>query len=275
MHRIPSILLIFSTWTTLLLPSLAFSLDLGLDKLELQSNPNIEDSEPKVELKVIDTYLELHSGPGRGYPIFHVIEQGHTIKVHTRRTNWFYVSDHRNRQGWVKQEALARTLAPTGLPAALPDTQHGDFLAQQGRVGFSIGRQEKAETATLMAGFRLLKWAGIEVEYGEVFGKLIDGISYGGNLIVEPFQLFEYSGNWSFTPFLSKGLGKQEWSYKSKGQIGTTGIPINEYEFTGIGINYYIGYSFVVRGEYRKMYIEGENDKLSNSAWRLGFSSFF
>mgnify|MGYP000462483411 CR=1 FL=1 len=275
MHRIPSILLTFSTWTTLLLPSLAFSLDLGLDKLELQSNPNIEDTEPKVELKVIDTYLELHSGPGRGYPIFHVIEQGHTIKVHTRRTNWFYVSDHRNRQGWVKQEALARTLAPTGLPAALPDTQHGDFLAQQGRVGFSIGRQEKAETATLMAGFRLLKWAGIEVEYGEVFGKLIDGISYGGNLIVEPFQLFEYSGNWSFTPFLSKGLGKQEWSYKSKGQIGTTGIPINEYEFTGIGINYYIGYSFVVRGEYRKMYIEGENDKLSNSAWRLGFSSFF
>ena len=275
MHRIPSILLTFSTWTTLLLPSLAFSLDLGLDKLELQSNPNIEDTEPKVELKVIDTYLELHSGPGRGYPIFHVIEQGHTIKVHTRRTNWFYVSDHRNRQGWVKQEALARTLAPTGLPAALPDTQHGDFLAQQGRVGFSIGRQEKAETATLMAGFRLLKWAGIEVEYGEVFGKLIDGISYGGNLIVEPFQLFEYSGNWSFTPFLSKGLGKQEWSYKSKGQIGTTGIPINEYEFTGIDINYYIGYSFVVRGEYRKMYIEGENDKLSNSAWRLGFSSFF
>ena len=275
MHRIPTILLIVSTWATLLLPSLAFSLDLGLEKLNLQSNPIIEDSKPRVELKVIDTYLELHSGPGRGYPIFHVIEQGQTIKVHTRRTNWFYVSDHRNRQGWVKQEALARTLAPTGLPAALPDTQHGDFLAQQGRVGFSIGLQEKAETATLMAGFRLLKWAGIEIEFGELFEQEYDGISYGGSLIIEPFQLLEMTGDWSFTPFISKGLGKQEWQRKLKATIGPINTFSNEYEFTGIGVNYYIGYSFVVRGEYRKMILNGQNDNLSVGAWRLGFSSFF
>jgi hypothetical protein len=249
-------------------------MSLELD-LKLNSNPDINKSAKMVELKVIDTYLELHSGPGRGYPIFHVIEQGQTVKVHTRRTNWFYVSDRRNRQGWVKQEGLARTLAPTGLPAALPDTQHGDFLAQQGRVGFSIGLQEKAETASVMAGFRLLNWAGIEIEYGELFEKEYDGVSYGGSFIIEPFQLLDMTGDWALTPFISKGIGKQKWTRKLKATIGPKNSFGNDYEFTGVGFNYYIGYSFVVRGEYRKMILNGENDNLSVGAWRMGFSSFF
>jgi hypothetical protein len=270
-----------ATFIFALSSSCAFSLDLSLDSLnldldlKLQSNPHIDDKTPKVELKVIDTYLELHSGPGRGYPIFHVIEQGQTVKVHTRRTNWFFVSDRRNRKGWVKQESLARTLAPTGLPAALPNVQHGDFLAQQGRIGFAIGQQEKANTATVMAGFRLLSWAGLELEYGELFGESIDGESYGGSLIIEPFQLLDSIADWSFTPFISKGLGKQSWQRKVKSQIGTDNSFKNDYEFTGIGINYYIGLNFVVRGEYRKMFLNGANDNLSNAAWRLGFSSFF
>jgi hypothetical protein len=227
------------------------------------------NNEEAVQLSVIDTYLELHTGPGRGYPIFHVMEKGETVYVHSRRTNWFYVSDRRNRQGWVKQEGLARTLAPTGLPAALPNTKHGDFLAQQGRVGFSLGQQGNADTATVMAGYRLLSFAGIEAEYGQIFGSQIDGITYGASLLIEPIK------SWSFTPFISKGYGWQEWKEKTKQQVGANNSFNSRYEYTGVGINYYIGYNFVVRGEYRKVYLTGDNDSLSNSAWRLGFSSFF
>ena len=134
---------------------------LALD-LNLQSNPSVKSDKQYVELRVIDSYLELHSGPGRGYPIFHVIEQDDQVKVLTRRANWFYVSDRRGREGWVKQEGLARTLAPTGLPAALPETNHGDFLKQQGRVGLAFGKQEAADTVTVMGGYRLHPVVGIE-----------------------------------------------------------------------------------------------------------------
>ncbi|MFT5594090.1 MAG: hypothetical protein ACI8SR_002477 [Oceanicoccus sp.] len=230
---------------------------------------DILNNKEAVQLSVIDTYLELHTGPGRGYPIFHVMEKGETVFVHSRRTNWFYVSDRRNRQGWVKQEGLARTIAPTGMPAALPNIRHGDFLAQQGRVGFSLGQQGNADTATVMAGYRLLSFAGIEAEYGQIFGDRLDGKTYGASLLIEPIK------DWSFTPFISKGYGWQEWQEKEKQQVGTSNRFKNRYEYTGFGINYYIGYSFVVRAEYRKMYVSGDNDSLSNSAWRLGFSSFF
>ncbi|MFT6154458.1 MAG: hypothetical protein ACJAYK_001385 [Crocinitomicaceae bacterium] len=248
---------------------------MGLDNLNLKSNPDISNSDSSVELKVIDSYLELHSGPGRGYPIFHVIEQGQSVKVHTRRTNWFFVSDRRERQGWVKQEALARTLAPTGLPAALPDVQHGDFLAQQARIGFAIGKQEQADTVTVMAGFRLLSWAGIEIEYGEIFDSTLAGTSYGGSFIVEPFQLVDFVAKWPITPFISKGIGKQSLERKTKAEIGSINTSKDDYEFTGVGINYYIGFNFVVRGEYRKMILNGESNNLNNDTWRLGFSSFF
>jgi len=222
-----------------------------------------------VQLSVIDSYLELHSGPGRGYPIFHVMEQGETVYVHRRRTNWFYVSDRRQRQGWVKQEGLARTLAPTGRPAALPETKHGDFLAQQYRVGFTLGQQGNAETATVMGGYRLLSFAGIEGEYGQIFGKEIDGTTYGVSVIFEPIK------DWSFTPFLSKGIGWQKWQSKTKQSVGTNDTFNSNYEYTGIGINYYIGFSFFVRGEFRNVYLRGDEDTRTLSAWRLGFSSFF
>lgn len=247
---------------------------LGID-LNLKSNPTVEQDKQYVELKVIDTYLELHSGPGRGYPIFHVIEQDDLVKVLTRRANWFYVSDRRGREGWVKQEGLARTLAPTGLPAALPETNHGDFLSQQGRIGLAFGKQDAADTATIMAGYRVHPVVGIEAEYGQFFGKYNEGTTYGASLLVEPFQMFEYSQQWSFTPFLSWGLGEQIWQEKIKGQVGTSPNISIDYKYAGLGLHYYIGFNFVVRGEYRNLVLTQDNEEVSNNVWRIGFSSFF
>ncbi len=221
-----------------------------------------------VNLSVIDTYLELHTGPGRGYPIFHVIEQGQVVKVLRRRSNWFYVSDRRNTQGWVKQQDLARTLASTGMPAALPDVQHGDFLAQQGRIGFSVGQLESSYTSSVSAGYRILSFAGIEVEYGQIFSELEDGTSYGASIIIEPIK------SWSFTPFISKGVAWQDWKKKTAPSVGSNTFHSTS-EFTGVGINYYIGLNFVVRGEIRQVLLTQNNVSTSNSEWRLGFSSFF
>ncbi len=31
------------------------------------------------KVSVADPYLEMHTGPGRGYPIFHVVDRGETV----------------------------------------------------------------------------------------------------------------------------------------------------------------------------------------------------
>ena len=52
-------------------------------------------------LEVIDPYVEMHSGPGRGYPVFYVIEQGERVDVITRRPGWYEVRTQDGKTGWT------------------------------------------------------------------------------------------------------------------------------------------------------------------------------
>lgn len=226
-----------------------------------------EDLSHALQVKVIDAYLELHTGPGRGYPVIYVVEKGETISVISRRTTWYLIADSRGKSGWVTRESLARTLLDTGTPVALPDTRHGDFLAHKIRLGFAVGKQEGSEQVAMMAGYRLSSHFGVEAEYGQIFADSVDGHQRSASLIIEP------TDRWSFTPFLSLGYGQQELSLKQK--LPGTRPVTDDFRSFGAGVNLYIGFNFVLRGEYRNLTIFSDNDTVSNALWRVGFSSFF
>jgi len=220
-----------------------------------------------LKVEVIDPYLELHTGPGRGYPVIYVVEKGEEIAVISRRTTWYLIADRRGKTGWVTRESLARTLLDTGTPVALPETRHGDFLRHKIRLGFTVGKQEGSDQIGLLAGYRLSRNFGVEVEYGQLFAETVDGYQQSISLIVEP------TDRWSFTPFLAAGFGRQELQLKEK-LPGNK--PVNDdFRSLGIGVNAYIGFNFVLRGEYRHLTIFSDNDTVSNAIWRIGFSSFF
>ena len=66
---------------------------------------------------VVDPYLELHTGPGRGFPIVQVVPRGETVQVLKRRTDWFQIRDAAGHEGWVHRSQIAETLVPTGAKA--------------------------------------------------------------------------------------------------------------------------------------------------------------
>ena len=70
---------------------------------------------------VADPYIELHTGPGRGYPVFHVVERGGAIEILKRRTDWFKVRTEDRREGWVDRNQMLRTLQPDGEPMVFND----------------------------------------------------------------------------------------------------------------------------------------------------------
>ena len=39
-------------------------------------------------VKVAEPYLDLHTGPGRGYPVTQIVERGDWVEVMVRRTDW-------------------------------------------------------------------------------------------------------------------------------------------------------------------------------------------
>ena len=40
---------------------------------------------------IADPYLEMRTGPGGGYPIFHVVDRGESVDVIKQRTEWYLV----------------------------------------------------------------------------------------------------------------------------------------------------------------------------------------
>ncbi|MGI9265594.1 MAG: SH3 domain-containing protein, partial [Gammaproteobacteria bacterium] len=83
---------------------------------------------PRVD--VTAAYIELRSGPGRGYPVFHTIERGHEMSLVKRRTDWYRVRTDRGVEGWVNRRELE---SGTGDPAlqSLRDTAMDDYLERR------------------------------------------------------------------------------------------------------------------------------------------------
>ena len=63
---------------------------------------------------VSDPYIELRTGPGRGYPIFYVAGQGDEVVILKRRTDWFKIRTLRSKEGWVHIDEMQHTLDLAG-----------------------------------------------------------------------------------------------------------------------------------------------------------------
>lgn len=251
---------------------LNFFLSLSLGVLaSVQAIANNDGREP-LWLEVIDPYVEMHSGPGRGYPIFYVIEQGEKVDVITRRPGWYEVRAQNGKTGWTTAAQISRTIQTTGEPADLPSVSYGDYLKNRWRVGFntgqfSAGELQSSELFSLTAGYRPLSWVGAEIEGGKIFGTDIKGEFYGLNVVIEPFS------EWKISPVLLLGRGVM----KVDSQPKLTPLEIEDSDFNhyGLGFNYYLGRNFLLKGEYRSYSVSTDDNNVSLEAWTLGFNTFF
>jgi opacity protein-like surface antigen len=226
-----------------------------------------------MRLEVIDPYVEMHTGPGRGYPVFHVIEQGETVEVLTRRPDWYEIRSQQGKVGWTTAAQLSRTLQPTGVPVDLPTVSHGDYLKNSWHVGFTAGQfsngdeLEGSDNFGVSAGFRPLSWLGLDIEGGKTYDTDINGEFYGYSIVLEPFS------RWRLSPFISAGQGKI--TLESQPKLVPLGIDQSDYDGYGVGLNYYLGRNFLIKGEYRWMDVSADEQTVKLQEWKLGFSTFF
>ena len=59
--------------------------------LQVSENAIAETDGEFPTVSVADPYLEMHTGPGRGYPVFHVVDRGEDVAILLRRTDWFKI----------------------------------------------------------------------------------------------------------------------------------------------------------------------------------------
>lgn len=158
-----------------------------------------EDGE---RLQVKDAYLELHTGPGRGYPVFFVVERHQWVTVQRRRTDWYRVRAQGGQVGWVQRLQLQATLTEAGVTKTLREHVLDDFLARRMEFGAAWGLFKSEPMLKLWTGYRLADTLGAELSAGQVQGLFSGSDFWALSLTSEPWS------DRRFSPFLSVGLGK-------------------------------------------------------------------
>lgn len=253
----------------LMLPLAIFSL---YGYAQESSSANADQTYEPLELVIIDPYIEVHSGPGRGYPIFYVGEWGEKVVILTRRPDWYEVKLQNGKIGWTHASQISRTIQTTGEPADLPVVSYGDYLKDRWRIGFSVGgfikgELESTELFSLNLGYRPFHWLGVEAEYGKFYGSDTTGNFRSFNLLVEPFS------RWKMSPIVL--VGKGVIAIETQPKLVPLNIEDSDFLQYGLGFNYYLGRNFIFNGVYRNFTVSTDNDDERLDAWTFGFNTFF
>lgn len=225
-----------------------------------------EDRQTRVQ--VADPYLELHTGPGRGYPVFHVSDRGDWVTLLKRHTDWFKVSTEKGKEGWVSRDQMENTLSEAGVKTTFRDTLFDDYLLRRVEFGFSAGQLDSDALLTAHVGYGLSQNYSVELSLAQAVGTYSSTSLFYGSLLAQPFP------EWRVAPFFSLGLGRFHNTPKST-LVGGSEVDANMAS-SGLGVRAYVTRRFIMRADYRRhVAFISQNSMHEFNEWSLGLSLFF
>ncbi|MEK6750430.1 MAG: SH3 domain-containing protein [Pseudomonadota bacterium] len=88
-------------------------------------------------------YVDLHTGPGAGYPVYTVVERGGRVVVLAEQGDWYKVQSERRQVGWLANTALAQarvSATPRVTFAAAEQVYHASRSYVLGVTSGKFGR---------------------------------------------------------------------------------------------------------------------------------------
>ncbi|MGM8228874.1 SH3 domain-containing protein [Cellvibrio sp. ARAG 10.3] len=224
------------------------------------------DDDPQVTVN--DAYINVHNGPGRGYPIFHVVERGEVITLLKSRTDWIKIKTYRGKTGWVRRRDLQFTLGPDGQPPELDDPKQEDYLTDRFELGVALGDFNGADSLTGTLGYRFTENLTAELRVAQNTGQFSDSQILAVALLHQPFP------EWRISPFFSLGTGE------IKTLPSATLVEPEDRNDTliqaSLGSYIHLTGRFFMRVEYTNhMILTSRNDNEEVNEWKVGFNIFF
>ncbi len=217
---------------------------------------------------VDDPYLEMHTGPGRGYPKFYVVERGESIDIIKRRTDWFLVRSPNGKEGWVDRRQMERTLQPDGDPLDFSASDQVDFTNSKWEGGVLAGDFGGANIISVYGAYSLNPNVGIELWGSQILGNFSNGWMGSVNVIHETWP------DWRISPFFTMGAGVVHTAPKStivQGEDRT-----DQIGHAGAGLRFYATRRFIIRAEFKSYVVfTSRDDNEEVEEWKVGFGFFF
>lgn len=220
------------------------------------------------KVQITDPYIELRTGPGRGYPIFHVAARDEWIEILLRHTDWFKVRTANGREGWVNRTQLETTLTEAGTTKAFRDILLDDYLQRKLELGAAWGQFKSEPMLKIWSAYKFADALSIEGTIGQVQGVFSGTDFWHINLNVEPWS------DQRLSPFFGVGLGR----FKNIPNASLVSATVTNANLANaaIGVRFYITERFVARLDYG-MYLAyvSDADSADYKAWTAGIAFFF
>ncbi|HXW75290.1 MAG TPA: SH3 domain-containing protein [Steroidobacteraceae bacterium] len=240
----------------------------GLLLLAALLAPAVSGAREYLQLFVTEPYLELHTGPGRGYPVFNVVPREASVDVLFRRTDWFKVRTERGVEGWASLKDLQKTVMANGTPFRFNLGDLAGFNDHRYELGIFAGEYGGANYISMYGALSFNSQLHLELALGEFLGRYSNGVT--GDLGLAHVVMPE--SRWS--PLLLLGVGEVHTEPKA-----TLVQPSDRTEptaYAGIGIRFYLTRRFFLRAEYKAHYVF--TTRTTNEAvdeWKAGFAFFY
>jgi hypothetical protein len=219
-------------------------------------------------LQITDPFIELHTGPGRGYPVFFVVQRGDHIEVTLRRTDWYRVRTAEGREGWVHRRQLESTITDAGGTKTFRDVLLDDYLKRRVELGAAWGRFRTDPMLKVWTGYRLSDTLSGELSVGQVQGTFSGTSFWHLNLNSEPWS------DRRLSPFFAVGFG----NFRNVPNLSLVDARITSARLANasVGLRYHLSDRFVARADYT-LYTAFVADTQSQEyrAYTFGLSFFF
>ncbi len=220
-----------------------------------------------MEVTIAEPYIEMRTGPGRGYPIYHVVDEGDQITVLKARTTWYKVRGPRDRLGWIHRDQLEKTLTADGELVAIEDVSFGSFSNRRWEAGFAGGDFGGANVISVYGAFALSPNLSVEASVSKGLGAFSDSELANIGLV---HQLFPKK---RISPMFTLGTGVIRTAPSAT--LVESEDRTDQTAHVGLGARAYLTRQFVFRIEYKSYVVftsRDENEEVDE--WKAGFSFF-
>lgn len=231
----------------------------------IEGTTSVAESE---HLRITDPYIELHTGPGRGFPVFFVVARDLWIAIELRHTDWYKVRTDDGKVGWVHRQQLQTTLTTAGNTKTFRDVLLDDYLNRRVQLGAAWGQFKSEPMLKFWSSYRLSDTLSLEGTLGQVQGVFSGTDFWHFNLMSEPWS------DQRISPFFSLGVGK----FKNFPNLSLVAASTTDAKLANasLGLNYHLSDRFVLRADYSIYTVfVADTQTTEYRAFTAGLSFFF
>jgi hypothetical protein len=224
--------------------------------------------EKLLQVFVSEPYLELSTGPGRGYPVFHVVGREDSVDVLFRRTDWFKVRDEQGVEGWARARDMRRTKLADGSPFVFNLGDRAGFTTHDWELGIGGGDYGGANLISAYAARSLTDNMKVELTLSQFLGNSSNGVKAEAGIFHVLFP------EWRISPILELGTGIVKIEPRA-----TLVLPkdrIDQTAYAGAGVRFYLTRRFFLRADYRwHTVFTSRDDNQELEEWKVAIACFF